>query len=356
MRIVLHAGLHKSGTTSIQGAWKQAYGAPGEVWYPPPPPGPPGHHRLTRPLVRAFTDGLAPDLAAASIAYAAREREGRRSLADVVTAAASRGVETLLLSSELLDRVRPEDTSGLRAALGEHAVTLVLTATRPVHRWCSGWQTLVKHGLAQYPAEAEPHVLDFAALRPGRLREITEIVPAASFVVRLVRLSPPEPDLAATLAAGLGLPPGDAAPAPEVLNTSLGTDTEVVLRMNRADLALGADRDGLALLDRLRGSGFSYREVDGLAARYVVPDAVLEAAEAERAWLAGLGAGRLLDPHGVLASWTDPAVSGWYETISRREAVVPELDEAADTATLLWRARQERSAYRKLADRRGADG
>ena len=356
MHIVLHAGLHKSGTTSIQGAWKQAYGAPGEVWYPPPPPGPPGHHRLTRPLVRAFVDGLAPDLLAASITYAAREREGRRSLADVVADAAGRGVATLLLSSELLDRVRPEDTHGLRAALGDHEVTLALTATRPVHRWCSGWQTLVKHGLGEYPADAAPHVLDFAALRPGRLREITELVPATSFVVRLVRLAPPEPDLAASLAAGLGLPPGDDAPAPEVLNTSLGTDTEVVLRMNRADLALGADREGLALLDRLRGAGFAYREVDGLAARYVVPDVVHQAAEAERAWLAGLGPDRLLDPHGVLAAWTDPAVSGWYETISRREAVVPELEGTPDTDTLLWRARQERAAYRRLAGRGNLGG
>lgn len=355
MRIVLHAGLHKSGTTSIQGAWKQAYGAPGEVWYPPPPPGPPGHHRLTRPLLHAFVDGLAPDLVAASVAYSAREREGRRSLADVVADAEARGVATLLLSSELLDRVRPEDTAGLRAALGDHDVTLALTATRPVHRWCSGWQTLVKHGLAQYPVDAERHVLDFAALRPGRLREITEVLPATSVVVRLVRSSPPEADLATDLAAGLGLPPGDAAPAAEVLNTSLGVDTEVVLRMNRADLALGADSDGLALLDRLKGDGFTYRDVPELAERYAVPDAVREAANLEREWLGGLGAHdriALLDPHGVLESWTDPTVPGWYGTISRREAVVPELEEPEDTETLLWRVRQQRSAYRKLAERR----
>jgi hypothetical protein len=361
VRIVLHAGLHKSGTTSIQGAWKRAYGRPSEVWYPPPPPGPPGHHRLTRPLVRAFVDGLAPDLAGASIAYAARDRAGRQSLADVVADAESRGVSTLLLSSELLDRTRPEDTAGLAAAFGGRDVTLVLTATRPVHRWCSGWQTLVKHGLAEYPADAAHHVLDFAALNPGRLRELTEILPATRTVVRLVRLSPPEPSLAADLAAALGLPPGATMPEAEVLNTSLGVDTEVVVRMNRADLALGADRAGLALLDRLRGGGFAYRDAPELAARYVLPDAVLEAAHDEQAWLGGLPA---LDPHGVLGSWTDPTVPGWYETISRREAVVPELDDAEDQPTLLWRARQERSAYRKLArraaqrseERHGADG
>ena len=359
MRIVLHAGLHKSGTTSIQGAWKQAYGRPSAVWYPPPPPGPPGHHRLTRPLLHVFVDGLAPDLAGASVAYASRDRAGRRTLAEVVADAEAAGTRTLLLSSELLDRALPEDTPGLAAALGDHDVTLVLTATRPVHRWCSGWQTLVKHGLAEYPADAARHVLDFAALRPGRLRELTEILPAARAVVRLVRLSPAEPGLAADLATALGLPPGAAVPESEVLNTSLGVDTEVVVRMNRADLALGADRAGLALLDRLRGDGFAYRDAPELAERYVVPDAVGEAGREEQAWLRGLpgdGPVALLDPHGVLDAWTDPTVSGWYDTISHREAVVPELDDPEDDRTQLWRARQQRAAYRKLAERRAADG
>ncbi len=231
-------------------------------------------------------------------------------------------------------------------------MTLVLTATRPVHRWCSGWQTLVKHGLAQYPADAAPHVLDFAALRPGRLPEISELVPASRFVVRLVRLAPPEPDLAADLASALGLPPADDTPPSAVLNTSLGVDTEVVLRINRAGLGLGTDREGTAALRRLRGDGFGYREAPELAERYAVPAAVLGAARAEQEWLRGLGDTALLDPHGVLGSWTDATVPDWYETISRREAVLPELDGAEDTDTQLWRARQERSAYQKLVERR----
>ena len=90
------------------------------------------------------------------------------------------GSGRLLLSSEDLDRARAEDRAGLRSALGDHEVTLVLTATRPVHRWCSGWQTLVRHGLAEYPADATRHVLDFAALRPGRLEELTKLVPGRS--------------------------------------------------------------------------------------------------------------------------------------------------------------------------------
>jgi len=71
----------------------------------------------------------------------------------------------------------------------------------------------------------------------------------------------------------------------------------------------------------------------------------LEAATVEAAWLSDLDS--LLDPHGLLATWTDPTLQEWYRTISRREAVVPELEGAEDRETQLWRARQERGAYRK---------
>jgi hypothetical protein len=344
VQVIVHAGLHKSGTTSLQEAWRRAYADHPAVWYPPPPPGPPGHHRLFRPLLRAFTDGLAPDLLGASIAFQGRGG-GRQTLADVLAEARRNEVGTLVLSSEDLDRAHEEDRAALERVLGDERVTLVLTATAPIHRWCSGWQTLVKHGLAQYPADAARHVVEFAALRPGRLAELTELIPASAHVVRLVRNSPPEPDLAADLAAALGLPDADAAVATPVQNASLATDTEVVLRINRADLALGTDRVGRDLLERLRGDGFAYREAPGLEERYAVPDEVLEAAAVEAAWLGGLDS--LLDPHGLLATWTDPALPEWYRTISRREAVVPELEGAEDRETQLGRARQERGAYRK---------
>ncbi len=344
MQVIVHAGLHKSGTTSLQDSWKRAYADHPTVWYPEPPPGPPGHHRLVRPLLRAFTEGRAPDLLGASVAFQGRGG-GRQTLADVLEEGRRRAVDTLLLSSEDLDRAHEEDRAALDDALGRERVTLVLTATAPMHRWCSGWQTLVKHGLAQYPADAARHIVDFAALRAGRLAELVDLIPASSCIVRLVRNSPPEPDLAADLAAAVGLPDAGRATALPVRNASLGTDTEVVLRINRADLALGTDRAGRELLERLRGTGFAYRDAPGLEERYAVPDEVLEAAAVEAAWLAGLDT--LLDPHGLLATWTDPALPEWYRMISRREAVVPELEGAEDRETQLWRARQQRAAYRK---------
>ena len=351
MRIVLHAGLHKSGTTSIQGGWKRAYADHGEVWYPPParpartPPAGAADAARVRRRPRARPGGRA------SVAFH-QQTHRRQRLFDVVVEAGKRGVGTLLLSSEDLDRAREEDRAGLREALGDHDVTVVLTATRPVHRWCAGWQTLVRHGLAEYPADALRHVVDFAALRPGRLEELANLVPGADCVIRLVRHSPVEPDLAADLAGALGLPDaqpsGDQEASAEVLNPSLGTDTEVVLRINRADLALGTDRAGTQLLARLRGQGFLYQEAPELPSATRSPRSWLEYAAAEAEWLRDAAFATVLDPHGVLDTWTDRSVPEWYDNVSRRQAVLGDLDAAAaDRETQLWRARQQRAAYAK---------
>ena len=357
MRIILHAGLHKSGTTSVQASWSAAYAEHPDVYYPRRGHGPPGHHDLFRPLLVAFSEGRAADLAGARARYALRGERGP-GLADVVASAAGRGTGTLLLSSESLDRAAEEDRPWLVEALGDHDLTVVLTATRPVHRWCSGWQTLVKQGLAQYPADAAAHVLDFAALRPGRLQALSLLLPAGRRVVRLVRTAPPEPDLAAGLAAVLGLPDAERVSGQGSRNASLGADTEVVLRINRAGAALGTSRAGRELLENLRGAGFAHRDDKRLAARYALPAAFERLAADEAAWLEGPAAAEgveIVDPHGALRDWPDPTPPDWYAEISRREAVVPVLDDALaaaeDCDTQLWRARQELSVYRRRVER-----
>ncbi len=360
VRIILHAGLHKSGTTSLQTSWNAAYADHPDVWYPRRGGGrPPGHHDLVRPLLKAFGEGGAPDLVAARVARSLRGREGE-TLAQVIAQARDRGVATLLVSTENLDRATEADRPVLDDVLGGEDVTLVVTATRPVHRWCSGWQTLVKHGLAEYPADAARHVLDFAALRPGRLAELFALIPATRRVLRLVRTAPPEADLAADLAASLGLPDHERAAGHPMQNTSLGTDTEVVLRINRADRALGTSKAGRQLLAELRGDGFTHRDDASLAERYALPEELTEGARAEAEWLGGLGADdgpdgpagiELLSPTDALSGWLDWSVPEWYAEISRREAVLPDLEPAEDRETQLWRVRQERAAYQRRLER-----
>ena len=84
VRIVLHAGLHKSGTTSVQSSWRAAYPSGGPVWFPTRPSArAPGHHGLVRPLLSAFTQGLALDTVATTTARSLG-RDRRDALAQVV--------------------------------------------------------------------------------------------------------------------------------------------------------------------------------------------------------------------------------------------------------------------------------
>jgi hypothetical protein len=350
MRLVLHAGLHKSGTTSVQGHWRAAFGRRGSVWYPTVPKRRlPGHHADVWPLLDAFTKQQAADLA-----WAGNLMRHTSRLPGFLSEATRNDVAAMLISSEELDRMQAADVPRLQALFAEHEVTLLLTVTRPLHRWCSGWQTLVKHGLAEYPRNAAPHVLSYGSLEPGRLAELATLLPAARRIVRVVRTSPHEESLAQDLVELAGLRWPDEAPLVAARNVSIGADVEILRRMNRADVSLGTvygDR-GKELLGRLGEAELEYVEKPELEALYEPPEELWLAAEQERMFLtqgakeAGV---EVVDPHGQLDDWLDREPASWYAEISRREAVVPELDAALPDAEmpdaeLLWRVRQERSA------------
>ena len=227
----------------------------------------------------------------------------------------------------------------------DERVTLVLTATAPMHRWCSGWQTLVKHGLAQYPADAARHIVEFAALRAGRLAELVDLIPASSCIVRLVRNSPPEPDLAADLAAAVGLPePGAPPHCPSATRrwapTPRSCSGSTARTWLSAPTAPGASSwSGSVAPASPTGTHQGSRSGTPSRTRYSRP--------------------RRSRPPGWPASTpcstptacsrpgpTRPCRSGTARS-ARREAVVPELEGAEDRETQLWRARQQRAAYRK---------
>ncbi|HTW21497.1 MAG TPA: hypothetical protein VME70_14960 [Mycobacteriales bacterium] len=350
MRIVLHAGLHKSGTTSVQHMWRQAFARGGEgVWYPGQKGARhPGHHAFVWPLLVAFTERRANDLI-----WSATRSAHKGDLADVLKAAERRGVQTLLISTEELDRVEPEDVDRLGTLLSGHDVTAVFTATRPVHRWCSGWQELVKHGSSQYPRDAAEDIMAFASLAEGRLQQLTELIPAARHIIRVVRTNPPEDDLAQDLSelAGLTWPAG-LRPA-RTHNVSMGVDVEVLRRINRLDLSLGTvDGGGRPLIAALKPAEPRYAERPELADAYELPPAFWAATKAESEFLADPGAGvDVVDPHGELEHWRSGEVPDWYAEVRTRELVVPQLDVPVDPDEMLWRVRQERSALRNLLDR-----
>jgi hypothetical protein len=358
MRVVLHVGLHKSGSTAVQAEWQAAFADGSVVRYPGQGERRlPGHHALVWPMLVAYRDQQSADL----VWPRQRRRLEEGGFAAVVAQAAADGVETLLVSSEELDRMQAADMPGLMAVLGGHEVTVLATVTRPIHRWCSSWQALVRHGLGGYPRESAALVADYASLRPGRLAELLATLPAARRVVRLVRTSPVEPELARTLAEAVGCawpadrpdgPAEGAGPdaarpdAPDLQNAAMGVDIEVLRRLNHAGLALGtAHGDAAGLIEGLRGDGFTYRDDPALGERYEPPESMWAAAREERTFLAE-GAEQagvtVLDPHALLDDWLADVRPSWYDAIARREADLPTLVQR-DPVDALWRAHQERA-------------
>lgn len=354
MRIVLHAGLHKSGTTSVQGAWHAAFSERGPVWYPTRPAGRlPGHHPAVWPLMDAYVNLVPTDLAWARYMRGASPENPR--LGDYVSMAQDAGVEVLLISTEELDRLQASDVPRFREILDGHDVTFLLTVTRPLQRWSSGWQTMVKHGLAQYPRDAAPSIISYAALGVGRVAELTQILGAERSLVRVVRTSPHEEDLPRQLAETVGVTWPEGIEMPPNRNVSLGPDVEVLRRMNEHDLYLGTmERAGRRRLRRLMESSRGAIAVPGLDERYAPPPEFWVAAEAEQRFLteeAAAAGVEVLDPHGQLGSWTDKTPSEWYQRISESELDIPDLGTPPETGDLLWRVRQERTSLRVKLER-----
>lgn len=343
MKIVLHAGLHKSGTTSVQMYWREAFRQGGAVWYPGEGNRLPGHHSAIWPLMECFRGTEHADLVWARSLY-----RGRARLAEWVQSAEATGVEVLLVSTEELDRFGTADVSRFTDVLAGHDVTTLVTVTRPLHRWCSGWQTLVKHGLSQYPREASRHVLAYGSLGVGRLEQLVTQIPAQRRVIRVVRTSPHEESLPQDLAELVDVHCPQDVHTLTARNTSIGSDVEILRRINRADMSMGTvygqGRKFLRSLDR---QDLQYVEKPELAAMYEPPGEFWKAAEAERDFLCGGAAAvdvEVVDPHGEAEHWLNDQPASWYAEISRREAVLPELDDPTDESELLWRVRQERSA------------
>jgi hypothetical protein len=352
VRVVVHAGLHKSGTTTTQTLWREGYRDSTEVVYPRRGGGAPGHHYLVRGLLSAFTEQTDPDLVRAGTRWALAGRRTPR-LARALAEAEASGARAFVLSAEVLDRVRPRDVEVLREAFRGHRVEWLLTATAPAHRWSAGWTTLVKHGLGDYPAEAGHTLLRFAALSPGRLEELAGLFAQVSdappeaprLVVRLVRSTPPEPDLPASLSASMGLPP-PATMTAGVANASLGRSAEILCRLNRADRTLGLDAAGRAALNGL--TDVVWRESAEAAARFAIAPEVERAAQEEHRWLSSPPPGvEVHDPHELLRTWTRLDLPQWYVDLTRLESLHPDLgDRDAETpqGEARWRERQRQAA------------
>jgi len=130
MRVLLHAGFHKSGTTSIQ-ARLLNLDSP-SIWYPKPLRLGPGHCVLAHSALSPNSPDYNPDLLA--------------ELADSLEQSMRRGAPhaTLVLSSECFTTM-PE-LEAIRRLTDKHSVHLLLTRRPVMEALPSFQQELIKHG------------------------------------------------------------------------------------------------------------------------------------------------------------------------------------------------------------------
>jgi hypothetical protein len=306
-RIILHAGLHKSGTTSIQAAWREWLADDPEVDYPETPQGP-GHPECAWGLME-------------------RRDADSDTLQRLVAAADGSAATMLVISSEEFDSLDEHAWLRAREELGADRTTLVVTITQPAHRWYATWQELVKHGHFGRPNDAPALVTDRALLHPGALQRLIDGAQMGSTVVRVVRPHPPESDLPRDLARAIDLPVAPGTDAPAVLNSGLGADTELLRRANAAGLTDGlVTAESIAAFARMRAAD-TRRPCIVTSDGFDLPDEVLDAARVEHDYLRAASADdriTLLDPHDCLPSWMDRAPSPWVDEIMASDWDTPD--------------------------------
>lgn len=130
MKIIIHIGPHKTGTTAVQKCLFEGreclsreaicYPDLGVIQY--------GHHGLAELLrTRAY-------------------REAKSVFADMARLAASQNAEAIILSSEDFSALRFDDIVELQRIVGENEVEIAYSQRHPLRQVYSWWQEEVKHG------------------------------------------------------------------------------------------------------------------------------------------------------------------------------------------------------------------
>jgi len=149
MKLVLHIGPHKTGTTSLQTVMCQTFAKSksNALWYPPPPEYGPGHAALAWEIIGESD----PQGAMTLLEQALAEGEKAR-------------VSTLVLSSEELTRVPAKRLHVLHKLLGGISLELVITLSPFKRRVVSTWQERLKTRLTE---DLDDSVPDLLAMQPG---------------------------------------------------------------------------------------------------------------------------------------------------------------------------------------------
>lgn len=203
-RVILHAGMHKTGTTSVQTALSRT---PGLVWPPTEPPGP-GHARLVWRALGLRGEHRDPDILWRTVEMHQAELPGR----------------PLVISAEAcIFAIESEDRAEAFRRLAKHSPTeLVLTVRPDDERLLSFRQEQAKHGIRLDVAAPFDHTIASTPLRGGGMVELVEAAPWGA--VHLVRTRPTDPGtIFRAFSAILG------APVPEVADLNRRLDPGVTM-------------------------------------------------------------------------------------------------------------------------------
>lgn len=309
MEICIHAGLHKSGTTTVQHAFAATFGQMGRVWYPVL-----GHPEAVNhaPLVWPYLLGVQDDPHFDAVVH--QRLGGPATLEAAITEASANGVEKLVISSESLAILTDYDVEGLRRAFLGHPVRVLFTVTSPLHRWASTWQELVRHGFGAAPIPAEALLVEISGMKPGQLAGLIGRFPADHKHVRIVSRESIDTRLVQSAADIFGLGPVEEASKP--LNESLSDDSVLIAYLNSRGRTNGAlSHNDRQLIEETKREIGSRRIDDFSADDFALPDGVIATAEAERRYLASAsesGEVRVHDPAGALSRWATVGLPAWY--------------------------------------------
>jgi len=261
---------------------------------------------------------------------------------EVVSEARLRGAEHLLISSEELSRITTSEGARLKGLLDSDDVTILLTITRPAHRWYSAWQELVKSRLAETPEDSADKICTMTLLEDGRLEALLRAIPADRVVVRIVRTDPYEPDFAEQISSVLGIYLPEA-PSPQLTtNTSFGANVELLRRLNAANESIAIDPSSLeARLHELEHPDARQSTEFSMQDGYDLPQNFAEIARGEQRLLRHLDETSVIelhDPHEQLARWDDITPPRWVEEIAQRSWPILS-DPSMSPSDLAWRAR-----------------
>jgi hypothetical protein len=211
MRIVLHIGPHKTGTTALQRYLADTI----------------GRRKPRRPDWYPLVQGRSQN--AAVLQALAGKTEA---ISDIAAQAESAGVQRLFLSAEAFCTAYPDRIPAIAESLRGYPLILVSTLSSPLRRAASMWQERVKHKFKQTLEQAPDAVLDHPGFQPDLLSVWLRELEPESTAIFINSASDSSECLLQRFATAFGLPQPTPAHG-ERRNASLGyVETEAWRYLN----------------------------------------------------------------------------------------------------------------------------